>query len=931
MTEINKKNDLAVIPPTNNDGDPYVLPLDIFKEGYTAYNISNWFKGRVGDNGTPFAIRWYSHGRLLNILGMRPFIEGQVGDYTIDDSDPDNPQINMAEDASNIHIVGDVDDSKDGGVAIYRLISQAFPKSGIFYGKIGFMGTQDDGTLVNTGVDIVFKVLSGHMNMLGARKFYVSELEKAWLDLQAKIRKYQAEYKDTTTKQAEQFKEDTEKALADLNTKIANEIKRAEDTLGDTQAAIDANIASLKKIAASVGALQAQIDADNLETQADHKADIDGIKADYDLKLSNIKHPVEAFDSFSQLQAKYPNGKDGDFVTTDTGHIYIFSWVTNSWKDCGQYQTTGISDNSVNADKLVNYTAQFATYVNPLVVDWENCTIQLLGGYHLIFKGRKSVALPACTFSFKVPDSKGEMNPPLNGVVITFKKLDTAATQKAPETQFKIYDFGSSTSNPATIPDDEVYLGWLDYLTKRFNFVFPAITNDKIPADNDLNEIVLLDKKELTLSANDWVTQHPIQVNFKKPSITIKGFSAVSYKDKFAVIPAGEYILKNPVGDTKYFLYWGYDKQLQKYTIEVANTPDEIPLTCPYLGWIQTDWQKYKFANGQSWDLIAGANDWVTQHPIQVNFKKPSITIKGFSAVSYKDKFAVIPAGEYILKNPVGDTKYFLYWGYDKQLQKYTIEVANTPDEIPLTCPYLGWIQTDWQKYKFANGQSSELEKDYPWANKNITCFGDSITWGMQEDNDRTVSYAHLLPNLTLANVIEVGQNGSAICETDSSTPSFIDRVDTIKDQDLVTVLGGTNDFGRNIPLGTMKDTETNTKTFYGALKYLIIHITNNNPNARVMFMTPPKLTDNIYPHTYDSEGNLVKNAAGFTEEDYVNAIKKVCSYYSIPVLDLYNDGPYNPFIPAQRAKYTNDGLHPNQAGQDLLAGTISKAINNLC
>ncbi|MCT3539943.1 hypothetical protein EFS45_03405, partial [Lactobacillus crispatus] len=217
MTEINKKKDLSVIPPTNNDGDPYILPLDIFKEGYSAYNISNWFKGRVGDNGTPFAIRWYSHGRLLNILGLRPFIEGQVGDYTIDDSDPDNPQINMAEDASHVHIVGDVNDTQEGGVAIYRLISQAFPKSGIFYGKIGFMGTQDDGTLVNTGVDIVFKVLSGHMNMLGARRFYVTELEKAWLEMQSNIKQYNQEYKDTTTKQAEQFKADTEKALADLN------------------------------------------------------------------------------------------------------------------------------------------------------------------------------------------------------------------------------------------------------------------------------------------------------------------------------------------------------------------------------------------------------------------------------------------------------------------------------------------------------------------------------------------------------------------------------------------------------------------------------------------------------------------------------------------------------------------------------------------
>ena len=333
MTEINKKNDLSVIPPTNNDGDPYVLPLDIFKEGYSAYNISNWFKGRVGDNGTPFAIRWYSHGRLLNILGMRPFIEGQVGDYTIDDSDPDNPQINMAEDASHIHIVGDVDDAQEGGLAIYRLISQAFPKSGIFYGKIGFMGTQDDGTLVNTGVDIVFKVLSGHMNMLGARRFYVTELEKAWLEMQSKIKQYNQEYKNATDKQAEQFKADTEKALADLNTKIANEIKRAEDTLGDTQASIDANISAFKEIGAEIASLQVKLETEDLITVSKYERDQEKNKNLIQEKLADIATNIEGFPTANDLKAKYPTGKNGIFMAMDTGHGFI--WWNNTWTDCG--------------------------------------------------------------------------------------------------------------------------------------------------------------------------------------------------------------------------------------------------------------------------------------------------------------------------------------------------------------------------------------------------------------------------------------------------------------------------------------------------------------------------------------------------------------------------------------------------------------------
>lgn len=337
MTEINKKLDLAAIPPTNNDGDPYILPLDIYKEGYQAYNISNWFKGRVGDNGTPFAIRWYSHGRVLNIQGMRPFIEGQVGDYTIDDSDPDNIRIDMAEDASNIHIVGDVNDTQAGGVAIYRLINQAFPKSGIFYGKIGFMGTKDDGTLVNTGVDIVFKVLAGHMNMLGARQFYVSELEKAWLDLQEKIRQYDQQYKDQTQQQADQFKQDTENALADLRTKITNEVQNAEDTLGKTQAGIDANIAGLNKLAAEITSLQAKLETEDVITISQYQKDMAENENTIQKKLSDISTNIEGFPTADDLKNTYPKGKDGIFMAMDTGHGFI--WWNNAWTDCGQLMT----------------------------------------------------------------------------------------------------------------------------------------------------------------------------------------------------------------------------------------------------------------------------------------------------------------------------------------------------------------------------------------------------------------------------------------------------------------------------------------------------------------------------------------------------------------------------------------------------------------
>lgn len=303
MVEKNTQKSLNTIPSINNDGQPYIIPLDIYKEGYTAYDLSNWIKARTGDNGTPFAIRWYSHGRLLNILGMRPFIEGEIGDYSIDDSNPNNPIINMAEDASHIHIVGDVEDAKEGGIAIYRLISQALPKSGIFYGKIGLMGTESDGTKIETSVDIIFKVLAGHMNMLGARKFYVSELEKAWLEFQTKLKKYDQIYAETTEAHAEQFKKDLEDELIDLNNKINTQIKLAQDSLTSMQASMNSNIATFNKLSASTASLQSQIDNKDIVTVSQHKSDLN-------------KEATQREKSDNELLSKFENALD-NFSTED--------------------------------------------------------------------------------------------------------------------------------------------------------------------------------------------------------------------------------------------------------------------------------------------------------------------------------------------------------------------------------------------------------------------------------------------------------------------------------------------------------------------------------------------------------------------------------------------------------------------------------------
>ena len=55
--------------------------------------------------------------------------------------------------------------------------------------------------------------------------------------------------------------------------------------------------------------------------------------------------PKGTFPNYNALVTAYPNGDDGIYITTDTGHWWY--WSDAAWHDGGQYQSTGIADGSV--------------------------------------------------------------------------------------------------------------------------------------------------------------------------------------------------------------------------------------------------------------------------------------------------------------------------------------------------------------------------------------------------------------------------------------------------------------------------------------------------------------------------------------------------------------------------------------------------------
>lgn len=60
--------------------------------------------------------------------------------------------------------------------------------------------------------------------------------------------------------------------------------------------------------------------------------------------------PKGVFATVNELRNTYPNGDDGIYITTDTGHWWY--WNDGAWTDGGQYQSTGIADHSITNKQL---------------------------------------------------------------------------------------------------------------------------------------------------------------------------------------------------------------------------------------------------------------------------------------------------------------------------------------------------------------------------------------------------------------------------------------------------------------------------------------------------------------------------------------------------------------------------------------------------
>lgn len=203
--------------------------------------------------------------------------------------------------------------------------------------------------------------------------------------------------------------------------------------------------------------------------------------------------------------------------------------------------------------------------------------------------------------------------------------------------------------------------------------------------------------------------------------------------------------------------------------------------------------------------------------------------------------------------------------------------------------------------------------------NKIVAFLGDSITYGygLEKTEDR---FSDLIAARCHCKCLNYGISGTRIAHQPgepSDTGYFVARAEDMNQSaDVIAVFGGVNDYGSGTaPMGTMADRTPDT--FYGALHCLFITLNKRYLGKHLVMFTPLHCLGEESAYGYSESP---KSTPAYGLKRYVEIMREVAEYYSIPVLDLYRTSGITPAISAVQEYYMPDGRHPNECGHRRLA-----------
>ncbi|MCR4920713.1 MAG: SGNH/GDSL hydrolase family protein [Bacteroidaceae bacterium] len=254
---------------------------------------------------------------------------------------------------------------------------------------------------------------------------------------------------------------------------------------------------------------------------------------------------------------------------------------------------------------------------------------------------------------------------------------------------------------------------------------------------------------------------------------------------------------------------------------------------------------------------------------------------------------------------------------------------GETPQAIPvnqidsITLQDISKVNADYFEAKKDTVYVAPLVQSH-WKGKRIGFLGDSIT--------QYGEYVDAYAALTGCEAMNYGISATHIARANGSTANaFESRYSRMSiGLDMVIVFGGTNDFGHKATaaFGEFSDgTKSGRYTFYAGLHRLMSGLVKRYAGKPIVIMTPIHHGVEIDEPEYilASDGSITEgtnSTTGKTFREYVNAIKEVAAYYSLPVIDAYSYSGLSPMTEVGSANrvYFKDGLHLSKKGGERLA-----------
>ena len=247
------------------------------------------------------------------------------------------------------------------------------------------------------------------------------------------------------------------------------------------------------------------------------------------------------------------------------------------------------------------------------------------------------------------------------------------------------------------------------------------------------------------------------------------------------------------------------------------------------------------------------------------------------------------------------------------------------------------------------------------------TALGDSITYLNDHPNETgnrvTKGYmSRVVEKLPYIHYTNQGHNGWTAIR-------IAQEIETLglSKADIYSVFLGTNDWWGGRPLGRLTDyqNKTGNTTVYGAFRTIIDKLRSLNPNARIVLITPMQRADFVYlTNSKNNAYGSYKAKNGQYLETFARAIDSIGRVEAFPVVDLYHlkklavgklvkykrlkdpqtgnyknytypaftNVPFNPDTdeypyPVDAIGKTYDGLHPSDAGNELISKTLIKVM----